>query len=86
MKFVIEKRHSFGTLLEGEAESFKEFVVKNKSNLSDSDLSESDLSNSDLSGSDLRASNLSDSNLSRIKIKANQKEELLLALRIKVKE
>ena len=43
MKIKIERRYSSETRLEGEAGSFKEFVVKNKSDLSDSDLSDSDL-------------------------------------------
>ena len=74
MKIKIERRWSSETRLEGEAESFKEFVVKNKSdlrgsnlrgsNLRGSDLSDSNLSDSNLSGSNLSGSNLSDSNLS----------------------
>ena len=97
MKIRIEKRYSNDTLLEGEAESFKEFVEKNKSNLSDSDLSgsnlrhsdlsdsnlsDSNLSDSDLRGSDLSGSNLRGSNLCRTKIKISQKDELLKALKI----
>ena len=94
MKIKIEKRFSNETRLEGEAESFKEFVVANKSDLSDSDLSDSDLSDSDLSysdlsysdlrGSDLRDSDLRGSDLRWVKIKASQKDELLKALRIEI--
>ena len=94
MKIKIERRYSSNTRLEGEAESFKEFVVKNKSDLSGSDLSNSDLSNSDLRGSDLRGSDLrgsnlrgsdlSNSDLRWAKIKAGQKDELLQALRIEI--
>ena len=89
MKIKIEKRYSSETRLEGEAESFKEFVIKNKSdlrgsNLRDSDLRDSDLRGSDLSGSDLSDSNLSDSDLRWAKIKASQKDELLKALRIEI--
>ena len=79
MKIKIEKRYSNETRLEGEAESFKQFIEENKSdlrgsNLRGSDLSDSDLSDSNLSGSDLRWA----------KIKASQKDELLRALRIEV--
>ena len=94
MKIKIERRYSSETRLEGEAGSFKEFVVKNKSDLSDSDLSDSDLSGSnlrgsnlsgsDLSGSDLSDSDLSDSDLRWVKIKASQKDELLKALRMEI--
>ena len=69
MKIVIEKRFSTDTLIEGEANSLREFVVKNKS---------------DLRGSDLRGSDLSGSDLSYTKIKARQKDELLKALRIEI--
>ena len=77
--FKIEKRYSSEILIEGEAETFREFVEKNKSNLrgsnlsdsnlsgsnlSDSNLSDSNLSGSDLRGSDLRGSDLSGSDLS----------------------
>ena len=58
MKFKIEKRYSKDILLEGEAESFKEFVERNKKDLSGSDLRDSDLSGSDLRGSNLRGSDL----------------------------
>ena len=37
-KFKIEKRFSRDILIEGEAETFKEFIEKNKSNLSGSNL------------------------------------------------
>ena len=99
MKVIIEKRFSSDTLIEGEAESRKDFVVKNKSDLSGSDLrgsdlrgsnlSGSDLSGSDLSGSDLRGSNLSGSDLRGsdlryAKIKSSQKDVLLKALRIEI--
>ena len=90
--FRIEKRFSPNTLIEGEANSFKEFIEKNKKNLSGSNLrgsdlsgsnlSDSDLSGSNLSGSNLRGSNLSGSDLSDSKIRVIQKEELLRALRI----
>ena len=43
MKFKIEKRFSNDIRLEGEAETFKEFIEKNKSDLSDSNLRGSDL-------------------------------------------
>src|SRR3990167_1826511 len=96
MKIKIERRWSSETRLEGEAESFKEFVVKNKSDLRDSNLSDSNLSgsnlsgsnlsDSNLSGSNLSGSNLSDSNLRWVKIKASQKDDLLKALRIEVIE
>ena len=99
--FKIEKRYSNDILIEGEAESFKEFVIKNKLNLRGSNLRGSNLRDSDLSGSDLRGSNLSDadlsdadlsdsdlsdSDLSYCKIKASQKERLLEALHIIIEE
>ena len=89
MKITIQKRYSTDTLLEGEAESLKEFVIKSRSNLSGSNLSRSnlsgsDLSRSDLSHSDLSHSNLSHSNLRWCKIKASQKDELLKALKIEI--
>ena len=65
MKIKIEKRYSSDTLLEGEAESLKEFVVKNKSNLS---------------GSNLSGSDLSGSRFWQTKIKASQKDVFLEAL------
>src|SRR3990167_4983844 len=65
MKITIQKRYSTDTLLEGEAESLKEFVIKSRSNLSGSNLSRSNLSGSDLSHSNLSHSNLSGSDLSR---------------------
>ena len=96
MKFKIEKRFSTDTLVEGEAESFKEFVEKNKSNLSGSDLRDSNLSGSDLSGSNLSGSNLRGSDLSGsdlrgsdlrwAKIKVSQKDEFLRALKIEIIE
>ena len=79
MKITIQKRYSTDTLLEGEAESLKEFVIKSRSNLSGSNLSRSNLS-----GSDLSHSNLSHSNLRWCKIKASQKDELLKALKIEI--
>ena len=82
--FKIEKRYSKDILLEGAAETFKEFVEKNKSNLSGSNLSGSDLSDSDLRGSNLSGSNLSGSNLRWVKIKMNQKDKLLQTLRIEI--
>ena len=39
MKFIIKKRNSNEVLIEGEANSLKEFVENNKCNLSGSDLS-----------------------------------------------
>ena len=74
MKIQIKKRHSDEILIEGEAESFREFVEKNKSNLSWSDLR----------GSNLRGSNLSESDLSGSKIKITQKDEILKSLGIEI--
>jgi len=91
MKYQIKKRITGEIMYEGEANSFKEFVEKNRSDLrgSDlrgSDLRGSDLRNSDLSGSNLSYSDLSDSDLRDSKIKNTQKEELLEALKIEIVE
>jgi len=50
MKIQIKKRYSNDIKLEGEADSLKEFIKNNKSDLSGSNLSDSDLRYSDLSG------------------------------------
>ena len=81
MKYQIKKRITGEIMYEGEANSFKEFVEKNRS-----DLRGSDLRNSDLSGSNLSYSDLSDSDLRDSKIKNTQKEELLEALKIEIVE
>ena len=44
MKFQIKKRFSDEILIEGEANSFKEFVEANKANLSEANLYKADLS------------------------------------------
>ena len=69
MKFQIKKRFSNEILIEGEANSFKEFVEANKA-----DLSEADLSNADLSEADLY----------KAKIKITQKDEIIKALKIEI--
>ncbi|MFZ5365416.1 MAG: hypothetical protein ACOZBH_04455 [Patescibacteria group bacterium] len=51
MKYTIKKRDSDEVLVEGEAESFRDFVEKNKM-----DLRGADLSKTDLSGVEIKAS------------------------------
>ena len=94
MKYQIKKIFTGEIMYEGEAKSFKEFVEKNKSNLSNADLSNTDLShtnlshtnfsNTNLSYTDFSNSNLSYTNLFNAKIKITQKEDLLKALKIKI--
>ena len=69
MKFQIKKRFSNEILIEGEANSFKEFVEANKANLSEADLSNADLSEADLY---------------KVKIKITQKDEIIKALKIEI--
>ena len=78
MKYQIKKRFTGEIIYEDEAKSFKDFVEKNKTNLSNADLSYADLSNANLSNADL-----SNSNLFNAKIKNTKKEDLLKALKIK---
>ena len=94
MKFQIKRRLSNDTLIEGDANSLKEFVENNKKDLRNSDLSNcnlngSNLRNSDLSycnleNSNLRNSDLRNSDLSNCNLKLSQKDELLKALLIEI--
>ena len=94
MKYQIKKIFTGEIIYEGEAKSFKEFVEKNKFNLSYADLSYADFSNinlsytnfsnSNFSYTDFSNSNLSYTNLFNAKIKITQKEDLLKALKIKI--
>ena len=63
MKFKITNRFTDEVMIEGEANSFKEFVEANKADLSEADLSEADLSGADLSEADLSGVDLSEANL-----------------------
>ena len=99
MKFQIKKRFSNEILIEGEANSFKEFVEANKADLSEADLSNANLSETDLSNADLYKADLSNANLSeadlsnadlseadlyKAKIKITQKDEIIKALKIEI--
>ena len=84
MKFQIKKRFSNEILIEGEANSFKEFVEANKANLSETNLSRADLSNANLSETNLYNTNLSRADLSEAKIKITQKDEIIKALKIEI--
>ena len=67
MIYQIKRWDTNAIIIDGEAESMREFILaqlKIDTNLSRSNLSGSDLSGSDLSGSDLSRSNLSRSDLS----------------------
>jgi len=66
MKNTIEK--SAGKNIEGEAKSFVEFVVHNKSNLTDADLTYADLTCADLTCADLTDANLTGANLTGAKL------------------
>ena len=79
MKFQIKKRFSNEILIEGEANSFKEFVEANKTDLSEANLSETDLSETNLSKTDLYKANLY-----KAKIKITQKDEIIKALKIEI--
>ena len=73
MKYQIKKRFTGEIIYEDEAKSFKDFVEKNKINLSYADLSYANLSKT----------NLFNANLFNAKIKNTKKEDLLKALKIK---
>ena len=64
MLIQIKNRYNSKLIVDGDYESLKEAIVKNKDNLSLSNLHYSDLSDSDLHNSDLSLSDLSDSDLS----------------------
>ena len=91
MKITI-KRFSDEILLEGEAESFKDFVEKNRAYLSGADLSEADLSEANLykanlSGAYLSEANLYKANLSEANLyKANLSGAYLSEAKIKISQ
>ena len=62
-KFTIRKYHTNEILHEGEAESFKEFVEKNKQNLTNADLEGANLKDAYLEGANLNGANLEGANL-----------------------
>ena len=72
MNIQIKNRCSDKVILEGEAENFKELLEKNKG----ANLLEADLSGVNLSGA----------NLWGAKILQNQKDDLIISLRIKIIE
>jgi|WetSurSiteA1Bulk_404760.scaffolds.fasta_scaffold29508_5 uncharacterized protein YjbI with pentapeptide repeats len=99
MEIKIKKRFSDEILIEGKAKNLKDFLEKNKSNLSGAylsgaNLSGANLSRANLSGADLygaylygaylSGANLSGANLSGAKIKISQKDEIIKALGIEV--
>ena len=91
MKFQIKKRFSDEIIYEGEANSFIEFVERHKANLSEANLYKANLYKANLSEANLYKANLSEADLSeanlyKAKIKITQKEEIIKALKIIVKE
>jgi len=84
MKIQIKKRFNDEILIEGEANSFKEFVESNKADLSRANLSRANLSRADLSKANLAEAELSRANLYGAKIRITQKDEIIKALRIEI--
>ena len=74
MKIQIKKRFNDEILIEGEANSFKEFVESNKADLFGADLSRANFSRADLSEAELFGA----------KIRITQKDEIIKALRIEI--
>ena len=82
MKIVIKNRFTNEIMLEGEADSIKQFLEKNHgANLYRANLYGANLYRADLSGA-----NLSGADLSGAKIKITQKEEFIKSLRIDIQE
>ena len=90
-KFIIKNRYTDEVKFEIEAESLKDAVEKNRADLHGADLGGADLHGADLGGADLHGAdlygtNLREADLYGAKIKISQKEELLKALHIEIKE
>ena len=92
MKIVIKNRFTNEIMLEGEADSIKQFLEKNhganlyRADLSGANLYRADLSEANLSEANLSEANLSGADLSGAKIKITQKEEFIKSLRIDIQE
>ena len=95
MKFIIKHKITFSVIIEGEADSLKDFLEKNRSvdfggaNLRSADLRSANLGVADLGGADLRGANLGGAdlrgaNLQGAKIRITQRDELLKAIGIEI--
>jgi uncharacterized protein YjbI with pentapeptide repeats len=101
-KFTIKNRFTDEVIIEGEAESLKDFLEKNRgadlrgANLYGADLRGANLYGANLYGANLRGADLCEANLRGADlcgadlcgaaIKITQKEELLKALHINIQE
>ena len=96
MKYQIKNRYIDKIIVEMEAETLKEVVVKNKADLQGADLQEADLQGADLWRADLRRANLWGANLRKAdlqgadlqgaEIKITQKEELLKSIGVIIED
>jgi len=96
MKYTIKNRFTDEVIVEGEANSFKEFVMEHKSDLIEADLSGANLNGANLNGAnlsgadlyraDLNGANLYGADLSGAMIKTNQQKDLLEAIGVKIVE
>ena len=85
MKFIIKNRFTGKVIHEGEAESFREFVEKNKTDLREADFMEADLMGADLREANLIGADLWGADLRGAKINKNQIADLLKAIGVIVK-
>ena len=87
MKIEIKNRFTDKIIIEGEAESVKEFLEKNwDADLQDADLRGVNLQDADLRGINFQDADLRDANLQGTKIRITQKEDLIKSLGIKIVE
>ena len=87
MKIVIKNRFTNEIMLEGEADSIKQFLEKNHgANLYRANLYGANLYRANLSEANLSEANLSGADLSGAKIKITQKEEFIKSLHIDIQE
>ena len=87
MKITIKNRFTNEVILEGEAENIKEFLEKNReADLAGAYLGGANLTGADLTGADLTGADLKGADIRGAKIKINQKNDMLKALKVKIVE